>query len=265
MMQWRDEDTPFGRKTYFGEVELLHPDVPRDPTGITLLRNEEMRYGVQLLRGEWSTFFSAQETLIIAEFGQHHLAWLTWGRAQNRGDLLSPNPSRYVARPGERDDDDLTAYSLFSPLCSFHPDQPNDPTGIILVGNDAGRYGTCVVGSIVFPPTFYTAEDTIKIIEFVAKNHSWLEWGANRNAEQSVNAVTSNEYVSLQYAASADTESEAGVLDKTAITILLFNYDEYANYGIPTSEQEQTGAFRWKPYPHRYWEQTASSRQKQDK
>lgn len=90
----RDEDTPFGRKTYFGERALLHPNIPAHSTSITLMRNEEMRYGIQIQRSDWSTFFSAREIQTITEFEEKHRAWLEWGRKHNAGgnDLLSHGP-----------------------------------------------------------------------------------------------------------------------------------------------------------------------------
>ena len=256
----RDEDTHLGRKTYFGNVELLHIDVPGDPTSIILMRNEEMRYGVELTRGTWPTFFSAKELLIIAEFVQQHRAWLEWGNSQNNGDLLAPNPGGYIARPDNREDEELGIYVLFSPIQKFHT-EPNDPTGIILVRNDAGYYGTCIVGNIVFPPTFYLSGDMLKIAEFATKHQPWVEQGASRNAEQSANAVTRDEYVSLYYNASSNPGAEEDISDRKTVTLLLYTCDEYAIYGIPAHEQEQTGPFCWRPYPHHSWKKIVSSKQ----
>lgn len=253
MMKTRDEDTTFGRKTYFGEMLLLHSEVPLDSTSITLMRNEEMRYGVELTRGNWSTFFSAREIQTIASFVDQHRMWLEWGRAQNAGDLLVSQPDGYISQPGHRSEEDLSAYQLYSSIRYFYPDLPNDPTGIVLVSNDAKHYGACTVGNLVFPPTFYGAADILKIAAFAAHHHSWLVWGATCNEEQSANAVTTNSYLHLQYQATADPGGEASVPDGTRISILLATHDTFANYGIPVSEQELSGPFRWRPYPHQYW------------
>lgn len=109
----RNEDTSFGRITYFGERMQLHPNVPEDSTSITLMRNEEMRYGVQLTRGDWSTFFSAREIRTIAEFVDQHRVWLEWGCRHNAGDQVVSAPDGYTAWTGDHDED-LSAYQLYS-------------------------------------------------------------------------------------------------------------------------------------------------------
>lgn len=162
-------------------------------------------------------------------------------------------PDGYVARPGGLDED-LSAYQLYSSICYFYPELPNDPTGIILVRNDAKQYGACTVGNLIWPPTFYGAAELLKIAAFVANNRSWLEWGATCNEEQTINATKANVYISLQYQASTDLDSEAKVPDCTTTTILLFTSDSYANYGIPGAEQELSGPYRYRCYPRKYWQ-----------
>ncbi len=81
----RYEDTPFGRRTFFSDIQLLHPDVPGDTIGVALVRHEEMRYGVALARGTWATFFSAEETIKITDFVRQHQRWLEWAQAYNYG------------------------------------------------------------------------------------------------------------------------------------------------------------------------------------
>ncbi len=89
------EDTPFGRRTFFSDIQLFHPEVPGDATGIALVRHEEMRYGVALMRGTWSTFFSAEEVLKIADFVLQHHRWLEWARACNYRGQESDPPEQY--------------------------------------------------------------------------------------------------------------------------------------------------------------------------
>lgn len=254
-MKTRDEDTTFGRKTYFGERVLLHPDIHADSTSITLVRNEEMRYGSELTRGDWSVFFSAREIQTIAEFVERHRIWLEWGCSHNALDLQA-SPDGYTAQPGSRDED-LSTYQLYSSICCFYPELPSDPTGIVLVCNDANQYGVCTVGNLIFPPTFYGAADILKIATFVANNHLWLEWGRACNEIQTINATKANVYISLQYQASTDLDSEVSVPDGTRITILLFTSDSYAYYGIPGAEQELSGPCRWRPYPRKHWQSKA--------
>jgi len=55
-----------------------------------------------------------------------------------------------------------------------------------------------------------------------------------------------------------DTEGKVREPDGTTLTIVVFTHDAYAYYGVPASEQEQAGAYCWKPYPRQYWKQIAS-------
>ncbi len=249
----RHENTPCGRRTFFSDIQPLHPDVPGDTTGIALVRHEEIRYGISLARGTWVTFFSAEEILKIADFVRQHQQWLEWARAYNYGERHADPPGGYTPTTDDRYGEDVALYVLYTPVYRIHSDLSNDSTGIALVSNDAGRYGACVVGSFVFPSSFYLAEDLLKIAAFAQLHHHWLKWGRERNREREENATTEDEYLTLWYDANADPGDEADVPVGAQFTILLFTEDSYAYYGIPTAEQELEEPYHWRAYPHRYW------------
>src|SRR6266571_7724360 len=128
----RHEDTPFGRRTSFSDIQLLHPEVPEDDTGIALMRHEEMRYGVALIRGTWSTFFSAEEILKFADFVLQHHRWLEWARACNNEGQGGDPPAGYASTSDDRYAEDVTSYTLYTPVERIHSDLTNDFTGIAL-------------------------------------------------------------------------------------------------------------------------------------
>ncbi len=200
----RHEDTPFGRKTFFSDIQLLHPDVPGDTTDIALVRHEEMRYGVALARGACVTFFSAEETIKIADFVRLHQRWLEWARAYNYGERHADPPSGFTPTSDDRNSEGVAVYALYTPIYRIHSDLSNDSTGIALVSNDVGRYGACIVGSLVFPSAFYPAEDLLKIAAFAQLHRPWLKWGREWNREQEEDAPTEDSYLVLRYDASAD-------------------------------------------------------------